>query len=130
MKALTYTTFRKHCDLYTAIRGSIAVNTCQIELAQKDIILLSTVSVIFYGAGARTGVENKKFIKFSISAGTYPTGDFNAKIKVAVLQERQDWIPPQIKDLRLVIPEDYTFMASNILFIALGILDKYLEMTT
>ena len=75
-------------------------------------------------------MENNKFIKFSISAGTYSIDDFNAKIKVAVLQERQDWVPPQIKDLKLVIPEPYTFMTSNIFFIALGILDKHLKKTT
>ena len=40
-------------------------------LAQKDIILLSSVSVIFYKAGARTGTENNRFIKFNVSAGTY-----------------------------------------------------------
>ena len=130
MKVLTYTSYKEHCDLYTEIHGSIAVNSCQIELPQKDIILLSSISVIFYKAGARTGAENNRFIKFSISAGTYSIDDFNAKIKVAVLQERQDWVPPQIKDLRLVIPEHYTFMASNIFFIALGIADKHLEKTT
>ena len=75
-------------------------------------------------------MENNRFIKFSLSAGTYSIDDFNAKIKVAVLQERQDWEPPQIKDLKLVIPEHYTFMASNIFFIALGIADKHLEKTT
>ena len=130
MKVLTYTSYKEHCELYTEIHGSIAVNSCHIELAQKDIILLSSVSVIFYKAGARTGVENNRFIKFSLSAGTYSIDDFNAKIKVAVLQERQDWEPPQIKDLKLVIPEHYTFMASNIFFIALGIADKHLEKTT
>ena len=59
--------------------------------------------------------------------GTYSTDDFNAKIKVAILQQRQDWGPPQIKGLRLVIPKDYTFMADNTIFIALGIQGKYLE---
>ena len=62
--------------------------------------------------------------------GTYSIDDFNAKIKSAVLKQRQDWVPPQIKDLKLVIPEHYTFMASNIFFIALGIADKHLEKTT
>ena len=75
-------------------------------------------------------MENNRFIKFSLSAGTYSIDNFNAKIRAAVLQERQDWVPPQIKDLKLVIPEYYTFMASNIFFIALGILDKHLEKTT
>ena len=83
-----------------------------------------------YKAGKRTGVENTKFISFNLSAGTYSIYDFNAKIKVAILQQRQDWEPPQIKDLRLVIPEDYTFMGSNHSFIVLGIPDNYLEKTT
>ena len=121
MKVLTYTSYKKHCELYTEIHGSIAVNSCQIELAQKDIILLSKVSISVYKAGKRTSVENKKIIHFNLSSGTYSIDDFNAKIKVAILQERQDWEPPQIKDLKLVIPEDYTLMASNNIFIALGI---------
>ena len=129
VKVLTYTSYKEHCELYTEIHGSIAVNSCQIRLAQKDIILLLSVSVIFYKAGARTGMENNGFIKFSLSAGTYSTDDINAKIKVAVLQERQECVPPQIRDLKLVIPEHYTFMASNIFFNALGILDKHLEKT-
>ena len=84
----------------------------------------------FYKAGKRTGVENDKFIHFNYSTGTHSIDDFNAKIKVAILQQRQDWEPPQIKDLRLVIPEDYTFIVSNNIFIALGIPDNYLEKTT
>ena len=130
MKVLTYISYKEHCDLYTEIHGSIAVNSCQIELAQKDIILLSEVSIMIYMAGKCTSVENDTFIHFNLSAGTYSIDDFNAKIKVAILQERQDWEPPQIKDLKLVIPEDYTFMASNNIFIALGIQDKYLEKAT
>ena len=85
---------------------------------------------MIYKAGKRTGVENDKFIHFNHSAGTHSIDDFNAKIKVAILQQRQDWEPPQIKDLRLVIPEDYTFIVSNNIFIALGIPDNYLEKTT
>ena len=85
MKVLIYTSYKEHCDLYTEIHGSIAVNTCQIELPQKDIILLSSIYIIFYKTGARTGAENNRFIKFSISAGTYSIDDFKAKIKVAVL---------------------------------------------
>ena len=54
---------------------------------------------------------------------------FNAKVKIAILQQRQDWEPSQTKNLRLVIPEDYTFMASNTIFIARGIQDKYFEKT-
>ena len=100
MKVLTYTSYKEHCDLYTEIHGSITVNSCQIELAQKDIILLSNVSIIVYKAGKRTGVENNKFLHFNLSAGTYSIDDFNAKIRAAILQQRQDWEPPQIKDLK------------------------------
>ena len=126
MKVLTYTSFREQCDLYTEIHGSITVNSCQVGFAQKDIILLSKLSIIVYKAGKGTGVENTKFISFSLSAGAYSIDDFIAKIKVAILQQRQDWEPPQIKDLRLVIPKGYTFMAENTVFIALGIQDNYL----
>ena len=98
MKVLTYTSYKKHCDLYTKTHGSIAVNSCQIELAQTDNILLSNISIIVYKTGKRTSVENTKFISFNLSAGTYSIDDFNAKIKVAILQQRQDWEPSQIKD--------------------------------
>ena len=54
MKVLTYTSYKEHCELCTEIHGSIAVNICQIELARKDIILLSNMVVIFYRAGSRT----------------------------------------------------------------------------
>ena len=93
----------------------------------KKIILLSEISIVIYKAGKRTGVENAELIHYNLSAGTYSIDDFNAKIKLATLQQRQDWEPPQIKYLQLVIPEDYTFIASNIFFSALGIPNEYLE---
>ena len=126
MKVMTCSLCKEHCELYTENHGSIAVSSCQIELAQKDIILLSNVSIIVPNAGKRTGVENNTFI---VLAGTYSTDDFNSKIKEAVLQKRQDWEPPQIKDVKLVIPEHYKFMASNTIFITLGIPVSYLEKT-
>ena len=61
--------------------------------------------------------------------GTYSIDDFNAKIMVPILQQSQDWEPPQIKDIELVITEDYLFLASNAIFVALGIQDNYLEKT-
>ena len=94
------------------------------------MILLSKASIITYAAGKRTSVENKKIINFSLSEGTYSIDNFNEKTKVEILQQRQDWEPSQIKDLKLVILEDYTFMAINTIVIALGIQDKYLEKTT
>ena len=84
MKVLTDKSYKELYELYTKIHGSIAVNSCQIRLAQRDIILLDSVSIIFYKAGAHTGVENNRFIKFSISAGTYSIDDFIAKIQETV----------------------------------------------
>ena len=58
MKLLTYTSYKENYGPYTEIHGSIAINSCQIGLAQKDIILLSEVSIVIYKAGKCTGVEN------------------------------------------------------------------------
>ena len=129
MKILTYTSYKEHYGLYTKIHGSIAVNSCQIELAQKDIILLSKAPIITYKDGKLTGVENRNLIYSNIPAGTYSIDDFDTKIKEFVLQSRQDWESPQIKDLKLVISKHYTFLADNTIFIALGIPNKYLKKT-
>ena len=75
-------------------------------------------------------MENNKFIHFNLPEGIYSTDEFNIKTRKAVLQKRQDWDTPQIKDLKLVIPKHYTFLASNTIFIALGIPDNYPEKTT
>ena len=75
-------------------------------------------------------MENNKFIHFNLSEGTYSIDDFSTKIKMAISKHRQDWEPLQIKNLKLVIPEHYTFIADNTIFIALGILNNYLEKTT
>ena len=59
---MTYTSYKEHCDLYTIILGSIAVNSFQFELPQKDIILLLKGSLIVCKAGKRTGVKCTEFI--------------------------------------------------------------------
>ena len=58
MEVLTYTSYKEHCDLYPKIHGSIVVDSCQIKLTQKYIILLSEVSIVIYKAGKHTEVEN------------------------------------------------------------------------
>ena len=129
MRVLTYASFKEHYDLYNEIHGSITVNSCQVRLAQKDIILLSRPPILTYKAGTAIGVENRNLIHSSIPAGTYSIDHFNTKIKESTLQQRQDWEPPQIKDLKLVIPKDYTFLADNTTFIALSMPDKCLKKT-
>ena len=113
--------------IYALIFMARLVLTVVRSNLQKKV---SEVSIVIYKACKRTGVENNKFIHFNLSVGTYSIDDFNAKIKVAILQQRQDWKPPQIKDLRLFIPADYTFVASNNILIGFGISNNYLEKTT
>ena len=121
IKVLTYTSYKKHCDLYTEIHVSIAVNSCQIRLPQKNIVLLSEVSRVTYKAGKCTRVESTKFVHFNLSASTYSIEPFNAKIKVAILQQRQYWQPPQIKDLKLSYQKTIHSWPPIIFLIALGI---------
>ena len=85
MKVLTYTSFKKHYDLYTEIHGSIDIHSCQVGLAQKDIILLSKASLIVFEAGKQTGVTNTEFIKVILSGDNYSIDDFDAKIKISIL---------------------------------------------
>ena len=82
MKVLTYTSYKEHRELYTEIHGSIAVNSCHIELAQKGIISLSKVSIIVYKAGKRTGVENNKFIHLT---------SHRALIQLTILMQKSKW---------------------------------------
>ena len=130
MKVLTYTLNKVHYDLYPKMHRSIAVNSCQIELGQKESILLSKISLIVYKTGKCPRVKNTDYISFTLSEGIYSIDHFNVKIKVAIIQQRQDWKPPQMKDSRLFIPEEYLFMTNNTIFYALGIQDNYLETTT
>ena len=60
--------------------------------------------------GKQTGETSTEFIKFTLSEGTYSIHDFNGKIKISILQQRQGWESPQIKGLMLVILKDYLFI--------------------
>ena len=43
------------------------------------------------------------YIQFILPVGSYSIDDFNTKIKAAVLRQKQNWEPPQIKNLKLII---------------------------
>ena len=129
MKVLTYTSYKEHCDLYTKIHGSIAINSCQIELTQKYIILLSEVSIMIYKADKRTSIENTNFRHFNLSAGTYSIDDFNAKI----LQQRQvkkelDGQPSSLLARMLVSNYKETFSPIHLVFLELDIDQPHLDL--
>ena len=58
------------------------------SLHENHIILPSKAPLIVYKARKSTGVKNIEFISFTLLEGTYSIDDFNAKIKVGILQER------------------------------------------
>ena len=64
--------------------AQLLLTVVRSSLHKKNIILLSSVYIIVYKAGKRTGVENTKVMSFTFSVGTYSTDDFNAKINVGL----------------------------------------------
>ena len=116
MKVLTHRSYKNHLELYTEIHHPISENNYHIELARKGKILLLNAAVMLYKAGLCTGVKNWH-AKFTLVEATDSMDDFDTKAQVAkVLQQRQDWEVPQVKDLKLFIPEHYTFIGLLQLF--------------
>ena len=79
---MTYTSYKEHCDLYTEVHSSIAVNSCQRGLFKKDKILLEDNKLFkdSYSKESSLGVfKLDDYIQFSLSSGTYSIDDFNNK---------------------------------------------------
>ena len=109
---MTYTSYKEHCELYTEIHGSIVVNDCQIGLFKKDKILLEDNILMKCSKSSPSGTfVLDDYIQFTLSSATYSIDDFNAKIKAAVLRQRQNRNATQIRNL--VVPENYAFAANN-----------------
>ena len=123
MKVLTYTSYKEHCDLYTEIHGSIAVNSCQVGLFKKDKMLLEDNKLFkySYSKASSSGVfKLDDYIEFTLSSGTYSIDELNNKIRAAVLQQKQNWNAPHIKNVRLVVPGKYAFIAEIIFSLRLA----------
>ena len=101
---MTYTSYKEHCELYNEIHGLTGVNDCQIGIFKKNKILLEDNILIKYSKSSPSGLDD--YIQFTFSSVTYSIDDFNAKIKAAVLQQKQNWKALQIKILKLVVPEN------------------------
>ena len=102
MKVMTCTLYQEHFELWVETHESIAVNSCQIELARKHNINTRYIQIYTQTLSSRTGVEGRH-IQFKI------------------------WDASQIKDLKLVIPEHYIFMTSNSFLIVFSILGNILK---
>ena len=82
MRVLTYTSNREHCDLYTEIHDSMAINNCHIGLFKKDKILLEDNKLFNYSYSKKSssGVFNlDDYIQFTLSSSAYSIDDFNKK---------------------------------------------------
>lgn len=64
--------------------------------------MLADDILISYSKSASYVSSVDNYIQFTQSAGTYSITDFNAKIKGAVLQSRQDWKLSQINSFTAV----------------------------
>ena len=113
---LTYTSYKDHYELYTEIHGSIAVNSCQTRLFKKDKIPLKDNKLFkySYSKASSSGVfKLDDYIEFTLSSGTYSIDVFNKETRAAVLQQKQNWNSPHIKNLQLVVPKNYAFIAEQ-----------------
>ena len=125
MRVLTYTSYKDCFSLYTPVSGSIAIKSCRVVVGGTDAIKLQDEVMIIYVAALPSGNKGQP-LKINISKGTYTIDDFNAKMKIPIqLQHQNTWKIPEIKQgvqgYYLSIPKGYTFIASSLLFTALGI---------
>ena len=124
MRRLEFTRFCHKNPLYTPLHGgSLAVHTCDIAFDDSGSIKLITKVMILYAISKRL-VANDSQLKIILSAGTYSINEFNQKMKDAIKGEK--WVAAQIKDYKLIIPEHHTFVASALLFEAMGVSANFL----
>ena len=89
---LTYTSYKEHCELYTEIHGSIAVNSCPIGLFKKDKILLEDNKLFKYSylKASSPGVfKLDEYIEFTLPSGTHSIDEFNKKIREQFYNKRK-----------------------------------------
>ena len=117
MRLLTFTRYQKNNILYTPIEGVIAIIKIEFTLpkTRNDKIRLTDEVMILYKRR-----KEEQPIKTMLSKGSYSIDQFNQVLpkKNAILT--MQWKPPIIENYQLKIPDLYTFIASNLLFEALG----------
>ena len=112
--------------LYLSLHGeSLAVHTCVITFNSTELINLITEFMILCTISKSLVPDHKSEIKKSIPEGTYVTQQFNFKVKDAINEKGNHWVAPEIKDYKLVIPENFAFIILKTFFSALGIPPKH-----
>ena len=117
MQLLTFTRYQKNNILYTPIEGVIAILKIVITLpkTRNGKIRLTDEVMILYKK------KKEQPIQITLSKGSYSIDQFNQTLAKNNDINTMQWKPPIIKNYQLKIPDLYTFIASNLLFEALGI---------
>ena len=123
---LEFTEFKHVNLLYTPLnRGSIAVHTCDIAFDNTEVVTLLTEFIILYSISKRLVPEDKSEVKIKIPEGTYTSYQFNMIMKNALKEKGDQWVAPEIKDYKLIIPENFTLIALKPFYNVLGITPKH-----
>ena len=118
MRLLTFTRYQKNNILYTPIEGVIAILKIQFTLpkTKNEKIRLTDEVMILYKRK-----KEEQPIQIMLSKGSYSIDQFNQVLSKNNTILTMQWKPPIIENYQLKIPDLYTFIASNLLFEALGI---------
>ena len=120
MAILEFTRFSHKNTLYKPLYGgTIAVHSCKITFDDSEKITFLNDFQIRYLVSKRLVPKNND-VKIKLSAGTYTSSQFNIIMKNALKEDH--WILPEInKDYKLIIPENFTFIAIKPFYDILGI---------
>ena len=120
MIILEFTRFSHKNTLYKQLYGgTIAVHSCKITFEDSEKITLLNDFQIRYLISKRLVPKNND-VKITLYAGTYTSSQFNIIMKNAL--KEYHWIPPEInKEYKLIIPENFTFIAIKPFYDILGI---------
>ena len=118
MRLLTFTRHQKNNILYTPIEGVIPILKIEFTLpkTKDDKIRLTDEVIILYKRK-----REEKPILIVLSKGSYSIDQFNQLLTKNNEILTSQWEPSIIENYQLKIPDSYTFIASNLLFKALGI---------
>ena len=117
MRPLTFTRYQKNNILYTPIEGVIAILKIAITLpkTRNDEIRLTDEVMILYKR------KKEQPIKIMLSKGSYSIDQFNQLLTKNIEILTMQWKQLIIENYQPAIPDIYMFIASNLLFEALGI---------
>ena len=112
MKRSEFTKFSHKQNLHSSLHGgSLAVHTYNITFNSTEVITLITKFIILYTISKKLVPKDKSEVKITIPEGTNTSHQFKVNQCLAL----------EIKDYKLVIPENFTFTALKTLFDALEI---------